>query len=147
MAVGGGHVDRQKPPKKEERTSMRQIRGLRFPSSSCWKVCLALCALLMSDPAGGHHAEAMQVASGSYTGNGARTRPVTGLDFRPDAVIIKGDATQYAVLRTGTMTGDAAKELAAGTALQSKRILALDAGGFTVRHHAEVRFPRDRAVS
>jgi len=91
---------------------MRWITSLG--SSSCWKIWLAVCAALMAEPALGHHAHAMQLAAGSYTGNGAATRPVTGVGFRPDAVLIKGNANQYAVLRTGTMTGDATKELAAG---------------------------------
>jgi hypothetical protein len=117
---------------------MRRITGLSFPSSSSWTIWLAVCAALMADLTVGQHAHAMQLASGAYTGNGAASRPLTGVGFRPDAVIIKGNTAQYAVLRTGTMTGDATKELAAGAALQSKRIQSLDADGFTVGNHAEV---------
>ncbi len=111
------------------------------PSSSVsrWgRVGLVLCAALLLDAAIGRHAQAMQLASGSYVGNGATGRAITGVGFQPDAVIIKGNDAHLTVMRTATMTGDAAKELAVATRLQSSRVRSLDADGFTVGTHAEV---------
>lgn len=117
------------------------MRPMRRRGSFLWSwaaTALALCAALMVEAAACHPAQAMQMASGSYVGNGAANRIITGAGFRPDAVIIKGDTAQLAVMRTATMTGDATKELAASTGLQTNRISSLDADGFTLGAHAEV---------
>src|SRR5262249_4613726 len=103
-----------------------------------WKTLVGLGTAVLAHLVVSHPVDAMQLASGSYTGNGAAGRPVTGVGFRPDVVIIKSNTIPNAVMRTGTMTGDALKELAAGAALQSKRTQSLDARGFTVGNHAEV---------
>jgi uncharacterized repeat protein (TIGR01451 family) len=81
---------------------------------------------------------AMHVATGTYLGNGALVRPVTGVTFRPDLVLVKGNDNVATVARTGTMLGDASKELGAGSALLSNNILSLDADGFTVGSDANV---------
>ncbi len=120
---------------------MRPIEYRRSVLGSCVAAALALGAALLAETATSRPAEAMQMASGSYVGDGTARRPVTGVGFRPDALIIKGDAAQLAVMRTATMAGDAAKELAAATGLRSKRISSLDADGFTVGAHAEVNRP------
>jgi len=84
-------------------------------------------------------AQATQFASGSYTGNGADNRAITGgVGFQPDVVIIKSNTAQLAVMRTSTMVGDASKELCAATAFQTNRIQSLDPGGFTVGTNAQV---------
>src|SRR5213594_3728562 len=80
----------------------------------------------------------MQMMSGSYVGNGTTGRAITGVGFKPDAVIVKGNTAQLAVMRTTSITGDAAKELAAATDLRSGRIRSLDGDGFTIGTHAEV---------
>ncbi|HXL20377.1 MAG TPA: hypothetical protein VN961_22895, partial [Streptosporangiaceae bacterium] len=103
--------------------------------TSCWRMWLALAAALIAGPV---TAQAMQLASGSYPGNGLAGRAITGVGFQPDAVIIKGDIAQLAVMRTATMAGDAAKELAAATDLRGGRIQSLDGDGFTIGTHAEV---------
>jgi hypothetical protein len=99
---------------------------------------MALAAALIAAGPGARLAHAMQMATGTYTGDGAASRPITGAGFRPDLVVVKGNAAQVAVMRTASMSGDASKELAGGTALQPKRIVSLDADGFTVGTHAEV---------
>lgn len=80
----------------------------------------------------------MRMATGSYTGDGTDNRPITGLGGQPDAVIIKGDTAQVAVMRTSTMTGDNTKPLVGGTALTSNQIQSLDADGFTIGTDARV---------
>jgi hypothetical protein len=82
--------------------------------------------------------QAVQFASGSYVGNGADGRSITGVGFQPDAVIIKGDTAQFAVMRTATMPADSSKELAEPAVLQANRIESLDADGFTVGSDARV---------
>lgn len=76
--------------------------------------------------------------SGSYTGNGEDNRQITGLGFQPDVVIIKGNTTQGAVMRTSTMTGDNTKTLPGLVSLKTDQIQTLDADGFTIGTHARV---------
>lgn len=78
-----------------------------------------------------------EVLSGTYMGDGTDNRAITGLGFTPDLVIIKGDTTENAVLRSYTMSGDAAKDLIDGS-ISSNRIQSLDAEGFTVGTDARV---------
>jgi hypothetical protein len=77
-------------------------------------------------------------ASGRYQGNGTDNRNITGAGFRPDAVIIKGDTGQVAVIRTSTMSGDAAKPMTGGTALTANMIQSLAADGFQVGTNSSV---------
>lgn len=84
------------------------------------------------------HAVSAQVLSGSYTGDGTDNRAITELGFRPDVVIIKGDTTQIGVIRTSTMTGDAAKPMTGATALTANLIQSLDIRGFTIGNDARV---------
>ena len=75
----------------------------------------------------------LRMATGSFIGNEADGRAITGLGFQPDVVIIKsGDESKVAVMRTSTMTGDAAKPLVGGTTLESNLIEGLTADGFTI---------------
>ena len=74
----------------------------------------------------------MRLAVGSYVGNGSDNRQITGVGFQPDVVIIKASTARAGVIRTSTMSGDAAKVLGTATALQSNYIQSLDADGFTV---------------
>ncbi len=82
-------------------------------------------------------AEALQMATGTYTGNGT-SQSITGVGFQPDVVIIKGDTNKNAILRSSTMTGDASKSLVGNPSLQSGRIESLDTDGFTVGTNADV---------
>ena len=72
------------------------------------------------------------VQTGFYVGNGADDRPITGVGFRPDLVIVKAVNSGEPVLRTSTMTGDASKGAEAGAPLAVNVIQGLDADGFTV---------------
>jgi hypothetical protein len=76
--------------------------------------------------------DGIRVASGSYSGNGFDDRNISGVGFQPDAVIVKGNASQVAVVRTSTMSGNATKELSGATALSSNRVQALQSDGFQV---------------
>lgn len=110
-----------------------------YPRSRLWrKAGLAVCAALLVGLTPGRCAQAMQLASGSYIGNGTVNRAIADVGFQPDVVIIKGNAAQLAVMRTSTMAGDAAKELVGTIALQTNRIRSLDPSGFTVGTDAEV---------
>ena len=75
----------------------------------------------------------MRVRTGSYVGDSSiDDRPITGIGFRPDMVIVKGDIALEAVVRTATMTGDTAKPAAGGVALTSNLVQSLDENGFTI---------------
>lgn len=78
------------------------------------------------------------VKSGSYAGNGADNRAITGVGFQPDTVIIKGDTSQVAVARLSSMIGDSSKLLVGSAALTPDIIQSLDADGFTIGTHATV---------
>ena len=73
------------------------------------------------------------ILSGSYTGNGADNRSITGVGFAPDVVIVKArDDAKIAVIRTSSMVGDASKEMTGATALTNNQIQALLADGFQI---------------
>ncbi|MCK5619484.1 MAG: DUF11 domain-containing protein, partial [Candidatus Krumholzibacteria bacterium] len=74
----------------------------------------------------------MRVASGSYTGDGADDRAIAGIGFEPDVVIVKGDLSESALVRTSTMNGDVSRELGEKSALLPDLIQSLDPDGFTV---------------
>src|SRR5262249_25698101 len=101
---------------------MRRITSFECHFSSCRKACVALFAMLLTIGAVNQRADGMQLASGSYTGNGAPSRAVVGAGFRPDAVIIKGNTNQYAVIRTETMPDGMAKAIAAKEEMYPRRI-------------------------
>ena len=101
------------------------------------RLAAALAATLALAVFGAAEAHA-QLATGSYTGDGADNRAITGLGFQPDAVIIKGNTAQTAVIRTSTMTGDNTKPMVGATALTADLIQSLDAGGFTIGTDARV---------
>jgi hypothetical protein len=70
--------------------------------------------------------------SGSYVGDGNDNRSITGVGFRPDVVIVKGDTGQTAVIRTSTMSGDSSKPMAGATGPSADMIQSLNANGFEV---------------
>ena len=72
-----------------------------------------------------------EVLTGTYVGNGADNRPITGLGFQPDLVIVKATTAGQAVARTSTMTGDVSKQMGTGTP-STDSIQSLDPTGFTV---------------
>jgi hypothetical protein len=104
------------------------------PAFARFSIAVAtVCAtLLLAPPA------RAQMATGMYLGNGVAGRAITGIGFRPDAVIIKADFSLSTVMRTSTMTGDNTKPLLNATGLAPNMIQALDSDGFTVGNDATV---------
>jgi len=79
-----------------------------------------------------------QVSTGSYTGNGADNRSITGIGFQPLMAWVKRDDSQVAVWRPMSVgTGDRTLFWAA-TAANTNRIQALQANGFQVGTNAQV---------
>lgn len=77
------------------------------------------------------------IKQGTFTGNGADNRSITGIGFQPDVVILKNRATtDAAVLRTSAMSGDLSGPLTGATA--ADLIQSLDLDGFTVGTAAAV---------
>jgi len=72
-----------------------------------------------------------EVLTGTYVGDGTDNRPITGLGFTPDLVVVKATTTGQAVARTATMTGDVSKQMGDGTLLNNS-IQSMDPSGFTV---------------
>ena len=77
-------------------------------------------------------AETTRMTTGHYIGDGLDNRSIAGLGFRPDLVFVKGDREEPTVVRSATMSDDAAKELGTSTSLTANRIQSLDTDGFTV---------------
>jgi outer membrane protein assembly factor BamB len=77
-----------------------------------------------------------EVKTGTYTGNGAASRSITGIGFRPDVVILKGNEgsgdTTSTVLVSNTMAVGRAKPLRGDQGLLTNLVLSLDPDGFTV---------------
>ncbi|MFB3882869.1 MAG: hypothetical protein ACE149_16515 [Armatimonadota bacterium] len=81
----------------------------------------------------------MQVAVGSYTGDGNDVRGITGVGFQPDLVIIKRtDSAVQPVWRSSAMAGDTSAYLGNNVANVSNRIESLDGDGFTIGDATEV---------
>jgi hypothetical protein len=70
-------------------------------------------------------------ASGTYTGTGSALS-VTGLGFRPDLVIVKGAAAQYAFFRTSLVPGDKSFYLGYNSAGLAAFITSIDSDGFSI---------------
>jgi hypothetical protein len=83
-------------------------------------------------------ARAMQVATGSFSGDGTTSQAITGLGFAPEVVILRtlgaGNSTRF---RSATMlTGS--KTLIENAALEGGWITSLDSDGFTVGDAARI---------
>lgn len=81
---------------------------------------------------------AMDLAAGSYAGNGLDQVAIRGVGFRPDLVLIKCECNRPGVARTRTMTGNAAKVLTSTGSLEADLVQSLDLDGFTVGADARV---------
>jgi hypothetical protein len=66
---------------------------------------------------------------GTYTGDGTDNRNITGVGFRPDVVLVKGDNANVGVLRTSSQTGDDTLKCSAA-ASAADIIQALQTDGF-----------------
>jgi hypothetical protein len=82
------------------------------------------------------------VLSGSYQGDGTSGRAIYPLPFRPDVLLIKGDANTPNVVKTSAMIGELAKPLTDPAVAAGERILSLDGDGFTLGANADVNGPR-----
>ena len=69
--------------------------------------------------------------TGTYTGNGSAGRTITTL-FQPDAVIVKSDSGDDAVIRTSVMPASVAKDITGSGALAANLITSFGATGFVV---------------
>jgi len=74
---------------------------------------------------------------GSYTGNGADDRSITGLGFRPGSAWVKRTAASAGVLRSNNVTGDWGHYFV-NTARAANLIQSLDADGFQIGNNASV---------
>src|SRR5437867_6788 len=82
-------------------------------------------------------AQAMQFASGSYTGNGVSGRSIAGVGFQPNYAIVMAESAKPAVQRSSAMTGDTSFQFDAKDAI-ANLIQALNADGFQVGGDARV---------
>jgi len=82
-------------------------------------------------------ATSSQVSAGSYTGNGADNRSITGMGFQPLMAWIKRSNSSQGVWRPASLSGDATLYWN-NTASGSNRIQALQADGFQVGANAQV---------
>jgi hypothetical protein len=78
------------------------------------------------------------LATGSYTGNGADNRDITGVGFQPDVLIIRYQGNTAAVIRTSDMPADSAKLISSSSTLQSNYIQAFQADGFQIGNDTNV---------
>jgi hypothetical protein len=76
----------------------------------------------------------MQIAVGTYVGDSNEGRPITGIGFAPDLVVVKAEGqVQLAVWKTREMPAGKSGYLASASAgLISTRIESLDEDGFTI---------------
>jgi hypothetical protein len=75
----------------------------------------------------------MQVAVGTYVGNGSDGHAVTGVGFAPVAVFVKsGSTTADTVLALSSMPAGQSALVSTSAALETDCVKSLDAGGFTV---------------
>jgi type II secretory pathway pseudopilin PulG len=74
---------------------------------------------------------------GSYIGNGADNRPITGVGFQPDYVIVMSESNDQAYQRSSSMVGDASFRFDNAGA-NTNRIQALLADGFQVGTNTDV---------
>jgi hypothetical protein len=70
--------------------------------------------------------------SGSYTGNGVDNRVISGLPFKPDLVVIKGEIAEYGCIATSSMPSGQSKNTGGVVGLISNGIKALNSGSFTL---------------
>jgi hypothetical protein len=109
---------------KNNQRSRFGFLGPKFPPGFSLLGLLLLLAL----PA----AASAQMATGSYTGDGSSSRAIAGIGFQPSVVIIKGNASIEAILRTSSMSGDNSKKLGSNDVFFAGGVISLDADGFTL---------------
>jgi len=75
-----------------------------------------------------------KMASGTYTGTGQYLN-ITGLDFKPDLVIVKASTAVDTVFRTSLMGGDSTIYLSVSGSSFAGAISSINPDGFTVYNH------------
>src|SRR3954469_3810778 len=75
---------------------------------------------------------------GSYTGTGADDRPVTGLGFQPEVLMIKGAGATPAVIKISSLAGANSKTMDVAGSFTLTGIKSFTATGFTVGTHDNV---------
>lgn len=80
---------------------------------------------------------ALNIKTGSYTGNAADNRNISGVGFQPDFVLIRGQNSSSGSVKTSSMAGDSAFKMDAGS-LAADMIQALSADGFQLGTNSEV---------
>lgn len=79
----------------------------------------------------------MKMASGSYVGNGS-IRTISGLDFAPDFVLVRGVQTEFGAVATSTMGTGLSKLIGDANTLVADAVTAISADGFTAGPAPEV---------
>lgn len=76
----------------------------------------------------------MAVTHGTYTGDGLNARAFSGLGFTPACVMVRADNSNFMMIRTGDMAGDATVAIDNNNlwAFLPDMIQSLDVDGFTV---------------
>lgn len=74
----------------------------------------------------------MEIATGTYTGNGTDNHAITGVGFQPDFLYVKGDTTQLGLAATSAMAAGRSTPLYTTAELVDAGIKSLDADGFTL---------------
>lgn len=81
----------------------------------------------------------MQLKVGTYTGDATDNRPITGIGFQPDFVLIKSNSTQLAAYRFANQVGDLAFNCGHNPGAAAANIIqSIDSGGFTIGTDATV---------
>lgn len=76
---------------------------------------------------------------GSYVGDGATSKAITGLAFTPDVVIVKSsNTTNPAQVKIFGMPTNESRSFTSVSAMITNGIKTLDAGGFTVGNSGNV---------
>jgi uncharacterized repeat protein (TIGR01451 family) len=110
----------------------------RFHTTSCVlvKKQIVLALVFLALPLSALAEDYMR--TGSYTGDSSNSLSITGLGFQPDLVIVKTGTSKMAIAKTTDMGADLSKKLGDDKALETDRIISLDADGFTVGGNDEV---------
>lgn len=74
----------------------------------------------------------LRVATGTYEGDDSGGRQITGVGFRPDFVIVKGNLGKFGVGKSATMSAGLSKEMDGELPAQTDMIVSLDDDGFTI---------------
>lgn len=81
------------------------------------------------------HASTFSIQTGYYIGNATDNRPITGLGFAPDLVLLKDNTaagTDGVLWRSSAMTGETTAKFEAEADLPLDSIQSLDSDGFTI---------------